>query len=377
MDRTIKLLAASSVVALTTTACAPNNGAPAYSQYQTPAASTSGTTTPSTSIYNGGSGGGNYGGGSNKAPVTHSHGGKVHSHALPGTGLRHTHATGVGGGYSGGYTQPQQTYVPRPQQQYVQRPYTAPVNTYRPPVQQQPGNNNGGVPHSHCGRVHSHALPPQGLAHTHGNPACPAGSAGGAQQQPYVNPQRGNAYQQQGQNNNAAGYDYAYGGGNTSGNAASPYDSTGGNTYDSYNGNTGGGAANGGNDSYYTYGGSGNQQGSGSNYSQPKVPSNYYDNKGSSSTYDYSAPSSGSSSGGYDSYTAPSNGGNSGSDTGASSGSFAPNNYSGGNSYTVQRGDTVFQVMRNTGVYWKDIIRLNNLQAPNYQINPGQTLKLK
>lgn len=43
----------------------------------------------------------------------------------------------------------------------------------------------------------------------------------------------------------------------------------------------------------------------------------------------------------------------------------------------MKRGDTVFQVMRNTGVYWKDIIRLNNLQAPNYQINPGQVLKLK
>ncbi|MCB1639581.1 MAG: LysM peptidoglycan-binding domain-containing protein, partial [Thiothrix sp.] len=28
-------------------------------------------------------------------------------------------------------------------------------------------------------------------------------------------------------------------------------------------------------------------------------------------------------------------------------------------------------------VYWKDIIRLNNLQAPNYQINPGQQLRLR
>ena len=43
----------------------------------------------------------------------------------------------------------------------------------------------------------------------------------------------------------------------------------------------------------------------------------------------------------------------------------------------VQKGDTVFQVMRNTGVYWKDIIRLNNLQAPNYSLIPGQRLRLK
>lgn len=48
-----------------------------------------------------------------------------------------------------------------------------------------------------------------------------------------------------------------------------------------------------------------------------------------------------------------------------------------GNTYTVQRGDTVFQVMRNTGVNWKEIIRLNNLQAPSYQINPGQQLRLR
>ena len=48
-----------------------------------------------------------------------------------------------------------------------------------------------------------------------------------------------------------------------------------------------------------------------------------------------------------------------------------------GSEYVVQKGDTVFQVMRNTGVYWKDIIRLNNLQAPNYPINPGQRLRLK
>jgi len=306
----------------------------------------------------------NYGGGATKTPVTHSHGGKVHSHALPGTGLRHTHS--IGSGFSGsgtGYTGGGGGYT---------RPYTPPRNPNYNQQQYNPGNNNGGVPHSHCGRVHSHPLPGQGLAHTHGNPACPAGQAAGGNGQQYGGQQGQQGAGQQGTNN---GYDYAYGGnGNANGNA-SGYD---------YSGQAGnGGTTNGGNNSYYSYGGN-NQQGNsnGSNYydsTQPKAPSNYYDNN-SSTSYDYSAPSSngsnGSGSGSYDSYASGGSGGNSGSGSG-SSGSFSPNNYSGGNSYTVKRGDTVFQVMRNTGVYWKDIIRLNNLQAPNYQINPGQSLRLK
>ncbi len=58
--------------------------------------------------------------------------------------------------------------------------------------------------------------------------------------------------------------------------------------------------------------------------------------------------------------------------------------YSGGSSsggsdstYIVKKGDTVFEIMRQTGVYWKDIIKLNNLQAPAYNINPGQVIRLK
>ncbi|TXH71899.1 MAG: LysM peptidoglycan-binding domain-containing protein [Thiothrix sp.] len=333
MDRTIKLLAASSVVMLTMTACAPG-----YSPYGS---------TGTGSTYNE-----NYGGsgGTTKAPVTHSHGGKVHSHALPSTGLRHTHATGsgyggTGSGYTGGYGGGNNTYVP-PRQPYPQTQYN-------------PGNNNGGVPHSHCGRVHSHPLPAQGLAHTHGNPACPAGPASGGQQ---GGTQQGGQYGGQQQGNNS-GYDYAYG--NNNAGSGTTYDYTG------QAGNAGSNADNGG---YYNYGGSGSGNNNQTYYdsTQPKAPSNYYDNN-SNTNYDYSSPSSSgsSNSGSYDSYTGGSSGGN------ANSGSFAPNNYSGGNSYTVKRGDTVFQVMRNTGVYWKDIIRLNNLQAPNYQINPGQVLRLK
>lgn len=332
MDRTIKLLAASSVVMLTMTACAPG-----YSPY----GSNSGSTYGDNNTYGGT--------GATKYPVTHSHGGKVHSHALPSTGLRHTHSTG--GGYGGGsYGGGGSNYVP------PRNP-----NPYQP--QYNPGNNNGGVPHSHCGRVHSHPLPGQGLAHTHGNPACPAGAASGGSNNQYGNNQSGGQQQQQGGNN---GYDYAYG--NNNNNNAN----NSGNDYD-YSGQSGNPNNNTNNDSYYSYGNS-NSGSNNQNYydsTQPKAPSNYYDNN-SNNNYDYSAPNSGGSgsSGSYDAYSS----GGSGSSSG---GSFAPNNYSGGNSYTVKRGDTVFQVMRNTGVYWKDIIRLNNLQAPNYQINPGQTLRLK
>lgn len=49
----------------------------------------------------------------------------------------------------------------------------------------------------------------------------------------------------------------------------------------------------------------------------------------------------------------------------------------GGSTYTVKKGDTVFEIMRQTGVYWKDIIKMNNLQAPAYNINPGQIIRLK
>lgn len=45
--------------------------------------------------------------------------------------------------------------------------------------------------------------------------------------------------------------------------------------------------------------------------------------------------------------------------------------------YTVQKGDSVFSIMRETGVYWKNIIEMNNLQAPSYIIAPSQILVLK
>lgn len=45
-------------------------------------------------------------------------------------------------------------------------------------------------------------------------------------------------------------------------------------------------------------------------------------------------------------------------------------------SYQVKAGDTVYEVMRQTGVPVKNIIRLNRLPAP-YSIQAGQTLRLR
>lgn len=45
--------------------------------------------------------------------------------------------------------------------------------------------------------------------------------------------------------------------------------------------------------------------------------------------------------------------------------------------YVVKPKDTVFEVMRQTGVHWKEIIRLNNLKAPRYTIFPGQSLRIR
>ena len=45
------------------------------------------------------------------------------------------------------------------------------------------------------------------------------------------------------------------------------------------------------------------------------------------------------------------------------------------NVYEVKKGDTIFEIMRVTGVYWKDIIKHNNLKPP-YNLIPGETIKL-
>jgi LysM repeat protein len=105
-----------------------------------------------------------------------------------------------------------------------------------------------------------------------------------------------------------------------------------------------------------------------------------YPDQGSTSYYNYTAPATSTSgsntTGNYNEYSAPKVSASTSSSTYGPAPSTA-SSYTGSNSYVVQKGDTVFQVMRNTGIYWKDIIRLNNLQAPNYSISAGQTLKLR
>ncbi len=355
MDKKIKLLAACSVAALTTVACAPNTGSYApYPQTQGP-------------VYSG----------STATPVTHSHSGKVHSHKLPATGIRHTHSVGNS-------------------------------NTQiRAQIQNQvpTGNYNGGITHSHSGRTHSHKLPASGLNHTHriganasviqnqqttktnhtppvsgtNNRRCwhgrnTKGQCNPAPQQNTYRPPVNTTYQPPATNNQTTTR-HCWHGRNTNGQCnPAPQTQNGGRTppptRNVNNNNTG---------NYYdNYPGSNNT--TNSTYTPPAPTDNngnYYDytGQGSSSTYYDTVRPKGSTH--YPNYQPqPKPNLNYQPQPKPNTGSFAPESYSG-DVYTVKRGDTVFQVMRNTGVYWKDIIRLNNLQAPNYQINPGQRLRLR
>ncbi|OQX05225.1 MAG: hypothetical protein BWK73_34155 [Thiothrix lacustris] len=197
------------------------------------------------------------------------------------------------------------------------------------------GGNGSGVPvtHTHCGRTHTHVMPAG--THQHGD-GCTAtsGAAATTNTSAYNNNYGGNygTQPQQPATNN-------YGGGYTALPTTVPY---------------------------YDYSAGTNTS---STYTAPPANNSYsnnttgnYNSGTSGSYYDYVAPKASTNTSGYRS-TQPA--------------ATANNAVSGAGSYTVQKGDTVFQVMRNSGVYWKDIIRLNNLQAPNYPITPGQKLKLK
>ncbi|MEE9351978.1 MAG: LysM domain-containing protein [Thiotrichaceae bacterium] len=175
------------------------------------------------------------------------------------------------------------------------------------------GQQNTGNTHAHNGRSHSHPLPATGTSHTHNQG-----------QQPVVK----QPAQPQG---NATYYDYS-GGGSTKSN-------------------------------YYNYGGTakGNANANGVAHSHgAKSHTHALPASGTNHTHNQGSTSIGNT---YNTY--------------ANGGAPANNNQAGGNTYTVRPKDTVFQVMRNTGVYWKTIIKLNNLQAPSYTISPGQVLRLK
>ena len=191
------------------------------------------------------------------------------------------------------------------------------------------GNRStAGVTHTHCGRTHTHALPAEGLAHQHGD-GCVAGAGGatttGTNTSAYNYGNYNAPPQPQPQQPAANSYGYAAPA------AATPY-------YDYSAGST-----------------------SSSTYTAPAATTSYNTGSNTGSYYDYSAPKT----------TAPA------VSTYNSTPQPVVSASSASGFYTVQKGDTVFQVMRNTGVYWKDIIRLNNLAAPNYPITPGQRLTLK
>ncbi len=182
--------------------------------------------------------------------------------------------------------------------------------------------NRNAVTHTHCGRTHSHTLPAEGLAHHHGD-GCLAGTGGAATTA-----------------TNSANYNYGY----TTPPVTTPIPQQPAINYGSYNTaptttpyvdySANSGSSNSNSGSY--------NSGSYYEYTAPKTPATSTTSSNTNSTYRTTTPTATNSS-----------------------------------EYVVQKGDTVFQVMRTTGAYWKDIIRLNNLEAPNYSITPGQRLRLK
>lgn len=240
---------------------------------------------------------------------------------------------------------------------------------------QPPVSVQGGTAHQHGTVVHTHPLPAQGIHHTHqyGSGAGIAGRAVGsagqhAQPAPVRQPTRP---QPQPQQNQSQTYGYGYDGNY---NAGSPYDGSG-NPYNSSNSGYGGNNNNNNNSSGGFYGDIGNN-----NNSSSYGSGNY----GSSSSYGSSNYGSGSSSSGgssYDnssSYDTSTYGGSSSSSSSSSLDDIRDPNYRDGDTYySVQKGNTVFAVMRITGAYWKDIVKWNDLEAPKYTIHPGQRLRVK
>lgn len=220
------------------------------------------------------------------------------------------------------------------------------------------GSNGKGVTHSHNGQVHTHPLPSSGIHHSHRQ----GGASGNASN-----------YGSSSSNNNAGGVTHTHDGIRHT----HPLPSSG------LNHSHGGGygkAIDGG--SYTdTYGGYGNN-------SNNSYDDGYYDseygNRNNRDRYNdrYNDGSYSSGRGSYyDDYGSNRDSGSRDTSRDDDSSDYASSidpssNYDGGDTYVVRRKDTVFEVMRQTGAYWKDIIRLNDLKAPKYEIHPGQRLKL-
>ncbi|MGV6809026.1 MAG: LysM peptidoglycan-binding domain-containing protein [bacterium] len=234
---------------------------------------------------------------------------------------------------------------------------------------QPPVSVQGGTAHQHGTVVHTHPLPAQGIHHTHqyGSGAGISGRAvGSAGQQAQPAPVRPSQPQPQPQQNQSQTYGYGYG--NNSGyntGSQSPYDGSG-NPYNSGNNNNN------------NYGGGNNTNPSSGGFYGDIGGNNNNSSYGSNTNYGGS--SSGGSSSSYDggsSYDTSTYGGSSSSSSSNLDDIRDPNYRDGDTYYTVQKGNTVFAVMRITGAYWKDVVKWNDLVAPKYTIHPGQRLRVK
>ncbi len=236
------------------------------------------------------------------------------------------------------------------------------------------GPNQGkGVTHTHNGVAHTHPLPEGGLSHTHNYNSgsavntcapCTAGTSRNVVTAPTTTAttaasagSSGNCHTHQGRRHchplPASGTNHTHNQGQgTAATATQPANAT----YYDYSG----GSATGSN--YYNYGGAkGNAASNGVTHSHGgKSHTHLLPASGLNHTHTAGSTSIGNT---YSEY--------------ASGGSATATSGGDANTYIVKPKDTVFQVMRNTGVYWKTIIKLNNLQAPDYTIIPGQRLRLK
>lgn len=267
------------------------------------------------------------------AGVTHTHNGVAHTHRLPEGGLKHSH--NIGTGNTNRTCQPCGT------------------NT----VRRQPATTNtGGNCHTHAGRRHCHALPTTGTNHQHNTGAGSSNNTFVNTQPPIVNRQP----QAQPPVNNTTYYDYTNTG--TPANTGTPTNTGNTNYYDPA-------PASKGNISH-------SHNGRYHSHQLPATGVNHNHNDATSfgGSYNNAQPSSTAGSGFY-------NGGTNTYAGSSSSSSYTPSSGScdtaSGNYYIVKPKDGVYRIGVNNGVKRNDIIRLNNLQMPDYTIQPGQCLRLR
>lgn len=328
MDKKEKLLLAMSVSAIILSGCTTSNtdGGGAYRVGQ--------------SAQDSGLDGGNVNTG-----VTHTHNGVAHTHRLPEGGLKHSHNIGTGNNR-------------------VCQPCGTQNNTVR-----QPTANTGGNCHTHAGRRHCHALPTTGTNHQHNTGAGPAPTNNtyvNTTPLPPVNPQ---PLPQQPPANNSTYYDYT--------NTGSAGTGTGNTSYYDPAPTSKGSIPHAHNGSYHSHA----LPAAGLNHNHTGATG--FGSSGSSSVYNGGSGSGGSYNAGGAPYSGSNNppsppynsgGGNYNNPVSASSGSC---NTASGNYHIVQAKEGVYRIGVNNGVKRDDIIRLNNLQMPDYTIQPGQCLRLR